>query len=295
MIMTKAEHHAKTTRSVETIATAAMSQSAPCTMTVFASKGIPLLDSAGKPIVKNEPHRKKIMIEYKLKPHHISNSIARKDTTRKSLVKIKYKGQDCLAQFSWYDLPDLEGEIWKPVTKDDHKTMDAPISEQKEYYVSDMERFKYVTRSTQNARITDYRGQERPRITLMGKSLLFHRVVALVFHKKQMDKYIAEQFLKTGKLWTFAKSPNQPYQLEVDHIDFNPKNQRANNLQFLTPEENQARSHSRPCRIWEKGRKDAEKEYPSVVAAATAIGYFPPTVHKILKNNKHKKWRGEYM
>jgi len=295
MIMTEAEHKAKTKPSAETIATAAMSKSAPCTMTVFVSKGKPLLDSEGKPIVKNYPYRKKIMDKYELTSNNIANSIARKDTTRKSLVKIKYKGQDCLAQFSWYDLPDLEGEIWKPVTKDDHKTMDAPISEQKEYYVSDMERFKYVTRSTQNARITDYRGQERPRITLMGKSLLFHRVVALVFHKKQMDKYIAEQFLKTGKLWTFAKSPNQPYQLEVDHIDFNPKNQRANNLQFLTPEENQARSHSRPCRIWEKGRKDAEKEYPSVVAAATAIGYFPPTVHKILKNNKHKKWRGEYM
>jgi hypothetical protein len=67
-----------------------------------------------------------------------------------------------------------------------------------------MERFKYVTRSTQNERITDYRGQERPRIKLMGRDLLFHRVVALVFHRKQMDKYIAEEFLKTGIVWTFA-------------------------------------------------------------------------------------------
>ena len=53
MIMTLPEHKAKTTRSVETIATAAMSRSAPCTMTVFVSKGEPLLDSESKPIVEN--------------------------------------------------------------------------------------------------------------------------------------------------------------------------------------------------------------------------------------------------
>ena len=45
MIMTKAEHNAKTRPSAETIANQAMSQSAPCTMTVFVSKGKPLLDS----------------------------------------------------------------------------------------------------------------------------------------------------------------------------------------------------------------------------------------------------------
>ena len=64
------------------------------------------------------------MIEYKLKPHHITNSIKHEDMpTRNSLVKIKYKGRNCLAQFSWYDVPDLVGEIWKPVTAADHKTM----------------------------------------------------------------------------------------------------------------------------------------------------------------------------
>ena len=93
--------------------------------------------------------------------------------------------------------------------------MGEDMSEIYEYFVSDMSRFKFVTRSTQNARITDYRGQERPQFMLMKKHLLFHRVVALVFHRKQMDKYIAEQYLKTGIVWTFAKSPNQPNALEV--------------------------------------------------------------------------------
>ena len=64
MIMTEAEHKAKTKPSAETIANQAMNKSAPCTMTVFVSKGQPLLDSEEKPIVKNEPHRKKIMIDY---------------------------------------------------------------------------------------------------------------------------------------------------------------------------------------------------------------------------------------
>jgi len=102
-----------------------------------------------------------------------------------------------------------------------------------------------------------------------------------------MDKYIAEQFLKTGIVWTFAT-------LEVDHIDFNPKNHCANNLQFLTPQENKQRSNSRPCRIWEIGKKDAETEYRSVVAAAKEMRCSDTTVHTILKNNTHKKWRGEY-
>jgi hypothetical protein len=71
-------------------------------------------------------------------------------------------------------------------------------------------------------------------------------------------------------------------------------------LQFLTPEENKQRSHNRPCRIWEIGKKDAKKEYPSAVAAATEIGYkSASTVHDILKNtienNPKNKWRGEYI
>jgi len=292
MIMTLPEHHAKTKPSAETIANQAMSRSAPCTMTVFVSKGIPLLDSERNPIVENYDHRKKVMIEYKLKQYQIGHSIKREDTTWNSLVKIKYKGQDCLAQFSWYDVPDLEGEIWKPVTKADHLTMGADISEIYEYFVSNMSRFKYVTKSTQNAKITDYRGKERPQFMLMGDNFYFHRIVALVFHRKQMIEYIAEQKAKTGIVWTFVKGD---YQLEVDHIDFNPENHCANNLQFLIPQENTERSHSRPCRIWEIDKKDAQTEYPSLVAAAKEIKYSASAVHGILKNNKHKKWRGEYI
>jgi len=295
MIMTEAEHKAKTRPSEAQTANQAMSQSAPCTMTVFVSKGKPLLDSEEKPIVKNYPHRKEVKDDYKLTSSQISNSITHEDSpTRNSLVKIKYKGQDCLAQFSWYDLPDLEGEIWKPVTETDHKTMGADISETYEYFVSDMSRFKFVTKSTQNARIRDFRGQERPSIILMKKPLVFHRVVALVFHPDQLNAKIAElkiakQKDKFGNDYTFAT-------LEVDHIDFKPKNNYANNLQFLTPQENIERSNSRPCRFWEIGKKDAQKEYPSVTAAANKMGYKSATpVYNILKNDTHPKLRGEYL
>lgn len=290
MIMTKKEHNGKTTRSVETIAKHAMSLSTPCTMTVFAAGGKPLNDSEGNPVVINYEYRKQAMIDYKLRSDDIKNSIAQKDMpTRNSLVKINYNGQDCLAQFSWYNLPDLEGEIWKKLKKADHQTLELPISEHKEYYVSNMARFKTVTKSTQNAKITNYQGQKRPRIKMMKKHLLFHRIVALVFHREQMNEYIAEQKSKTGIVWTFAT-------LQVDHIDFKPTNHRANNLQFLTPEENNARSHNRPCRIWETGKKDAQKEYRSVTAAAKEIGYkSTQSVHTILNNNTHKKWRGEYI
>jgi len=66
------------------------------------------------------------------------------------------------------------------------------------------------------------------------------------------------------------------------------------------PQENTERSNSRPCRIWEIGKKDAKKEYTSLTAAAKAIGYkSATTVHTILKNtienNPKNKWRGEYL
>jgi len=161
-------------------------------------------------------------------------------------------------------------------------------SRTKEYYVSNMARFKSVTKSTQNAKIRDFRGQNRPQFILMKRDLFFHRIVALVFHRKQMNEYIAEQKANTDIVWTFAT-------LEVDHIDFKPKNHYANNLQFLTPEENKQRSHNRPCRIWEIGKEDAQIEYPSAVAAAKAMGCSDTTVHKNLKNNIRTKWCGEYM
>jgi len=299
MIMKEEEHKAKTTRSAETIANHAMSLSAPCTMTVFVSKGDPLLDSERNPIVENYPHRKKAMIDYKLKSYHIYNSIKYEDTTWNSLVKINYNGQYCLAQFSWWNMPDLvddEGrkENWKPVTKADHKTMGCnKMSEIFEYFVSDMSRFKFVTKSTQNAKITDFRGKKRPRVTLMGKNPYFSRVVALVFHPEQLKAKIAElkiakQKDKDGNDYTFAT-------LQVDHIDFKPNNHNANNLQFLTHQENCERSNSRPCRIWEIG-SDTKTKYPSVVAAAEEMGYkSAQPVHLIIKNNTYKKWRGEYI
>ena len=192
-------------------------------------------------------------------------------------------------------MPDLEGEIWKPITEDDHKILDVPMSKTKEYWVSNMEKFKTVTKSTKNAKITNYQEKVRPQFRLMKKNLYFYRVVALVFHRKQMDKYIAEQKAKTGIVWTFAKSPNQPNALEVDHIDFDPTNHCANNLQFLTPQENIERSHNRPCIIWEIGKEDAQTEYRSLTAAAKEMRCSDTTVRNILKNNTHTKWRGEYI
>jgi hypothetical protein len=98
MLMTRPQHQAETKQSAETRAKRAMSRSAPCTMTVFVSKGNPLLDSEGKPIVENYDHRKEVMDKYELKSHHIRHSIKREDMpTRNTLVKIKYNGQDCLA------------------------------------------------------------------------------------------------------------------------------------------------------------------------------------------------------
>ena len=163
-----------------------------------------------------------------------------------------------------------------------------------EYFVSNMERFKFVTKSTQNARITRLsEARKRPQFKLMKKPLLFHRVVALVFHPDQLNAKIAElkiakQKDKDGNDYTFAT-------LEVDHIDFKPKNHCANNLQFLTPEENKQRSSNRPCIIWEIGKDDAKIKYRSVTAAAKDMGYSTWIVRTILKNNTHKKWRGEYI
>ncbi len=53
LIMTKAEHNAKTKLSAETIDKRAMSRSAPFIMTAFFSEGKSLLDSATNPVAYN--------------------------------------------------------------------------------------------------------------------------------------------------------------------------------------------------------------------------------------------------
>jgi len=56
------------------------------------------------------------------------------------------------------------------------------------------------------------------------------------------------------------------------------------------------RRRGRTCYIWEIGKEDAKKEYGTATAAADAMGLSHSTaVARIIKNNKHKKWRGEYI
>ena len=151
-------------------------------------------------------------------------------------------------------MPDLEGEIWKPITEDDHKILDVPMSKTKEYWVSNMEKFKTVTKSTKNAKITNYQGRKRPQILLIR--MVFYFIVALVFHRDQLDAKIAE--LKIDKQKNkFGIIPS----LHFYHID--STNHCANDLQFLTPQENIERSLSRRCRIWEEN-SDTKKEYRSL-------------------------------
>ena len=54
--------------------------------------------------------------------------------------------------------------------------------------------------------------------------------------------------------------------------------------------------HVEESRIWEICKEDAKKEYPSLVAAAKAMGYNSvTTVYRILKNNTYNNWCGEYI
>jgi len=284
LIMTKAQHDAKTTQSAETIAKNARSVSTPCTMTVYDLEDKPLLDSESNPVDKSYEYRYDAMQEFDLNPQQISDSIL-----YKRMVKIKYEGKDCLAQFSIYHLPSLEGEIWKKLSKADHQTLKVSIPKTKEYWVSNKGRFKFVTISTGLTKIRNFQGKKRPRIKLKGTMALFHRIVALVFHRKAMNKYIAKQKRETGKEWTYDT-------LQVDHIVENdPTNHFADNLQFMTRQKNTEKSNNRPCRFWK--RDGTKTKYISVKAATDAIGLSLPTVHKILKNKKYmyKKWRGEYI
>ena len=281
LIMTKAQHDAKTTQSAETIAKNARSVSTPCTMTVY--------DLEDNVVVKSYEYRYDAMQEFDLTKNDIAHSISYKDMTWNSMVKIKYNGKDCLAQFSIYYLPSLEGEIWKKMSKADHQTLKVSIPKTKEYWVSNKGRFKFVTISTGLSKIRNFQGKKHPRIKLKGTMALFHRIVALVFHRKAMNKYIAKQKRETGKEWTYDT-------LQVDHIVENdPTNHFADNLQFMTRQKNTEKSNNRPCRFWK--RDGTKTKYISVKAATNAIGLSLPTVHKILKNKKYmyKEWRGEYI
>lgn len=294
MIMTKAEHDVKTIPSPEKIARASKTRSSPCTMALFDLENNPLLDSGGRPVVINYEYRKEAMSKFGLSRRVIGGSIRYK----RSLVPIKYEGKDCLAQFTWYNLPDLVGEDgrkekWVQVSAADYQTWNLSSSPIFDYFVSDMGRFKQVTKSTKNAKITSYQGRDRPRCQLMRKDFLFYRIVALVFHREQMNAKILEKkeefFKETGKELTYDT-------LHVDHIkEGDPTNHFADNLQFLTPKENQSKSAGRPCRFWEKNFNTVIYEYRTVKAAAKAMGMHVSTVNRILKNKYKNKWQGEYM
>ena len=108
----------------------AMSQSAPCTMTVFVSKGKPLLDSEGKPIVKNYDHRKEVMDDYKLTSTQITNSI----TDKIAPPEIAWSRSNTKVRTAWRNSPGTTCPILKvkfgnPSRKTDHKTMGADMSE----------------------------------------------------------------------------------------------------------------------------------------------------------------------
>ena len=295
MIMTKAEHDVKTIPTLEKIARASKTRSSPCTMTLFDLENKPLLDSGGRPVVINYEHRKEAMSKFGLTRKVIGASIR----YNRSLVPIKYEGKDCLAQFTWYNLPDLVGEDgrkekWVPISAADYQTWNLSSSLIFDYFVSDMGRWKQVTKSTKNAKIINYQGRDRPRCQLMRKDFLFYRIVALVFHREQMNAKILEKkeefFKETGKELTYDT-------LHVDHIkEGDPTNHFADNLQFLTPKENQCKTAGRPCRFWEKNFNTVIYEYRTVKAAAKAMGMHASTARKILKNKlKYKNWQGEYI
>jgi hypothetical protein len=85
MIMTRAQHQAKTRHSEAIKAKMARNSSSPCTMTVYESEGKVLTDSEGNSEIINYDYRYDVMKEYGLTKSDISHSIDRKDTTLKSL------------------------------------------------------------------------------------------------------------------------------------------------------------------------------------------------------------------
>lgn len=295
MLMSRPQHQAKTIQTQETIAKIARNSSSPCTMTVYESEGNVLTDSEGNPEVINFYYRYDVMKKYGLTKSDISHSIDRKDTTVKSLFVITYKGQERLAQFSIFKLPNLEGEIWEDITEANRKLLKYKKPKTKKYKVSNMGRVKSITiRSGLEKMMGSTQDRDYPSLRLNGKHHYLHRVVALVFCKDQMEKYILEKgeeyFKETGKALTFST-------LKVDHIDKNSRNSCASNLQFLTQRENVDRAISLPCRFWKEGER-SKSEYTSVAAAARKTGLCAPTLVRIIRGQPTRTkelWHGEYL
>ena len=295
MIMSRPQHQAKTIQTQETIAKMARNGSSPCTMTVYESEGNVLTDSEGNPEVINFYYRYDVMKEYGLTKSDISHSIDRKDTTMKSLFVITYKGQERLAQFSIFKLPNLEGEIWEDITEANRKLLKYKKPKTKQYKVSNMGRVKSITtRSGLEKMIISTQDRDYPSLRLNGKHLYLHRVVALVFCKDQMEKKILEKgeeyFKETRKALTFST-------LIVDHIDKNNRNSFASNLQFLTQRENVDRAISLPCRFWKEGER-SKSEYASLAVAARKTGLHATTLIRIIQDQPTRTknlWHGEYL
>ena len=70
-----------------------------------------------------------------------------------------------------------------------------------------------------------------------------------------MDKYIGEQFLKTGIFGPLLRVQINQINWRWTTLILTQTITLDHNLQFLTPQENTERSHSRPCIIWEMAKR----------------------------------------
>lgn len=170
----------------------------------------------------------------------------------------------------------LPGEIWRP------------IPHFPGYAISSLGRFR--TKRWPRTSFTPKRnkGEVYARVMMGSRQLqAVHRLVALTFCHKP-----------SGWSW------EDPSKWTVDHVDGDPENNEASNLEWVTQAENIRRSKANPLRKssaaqqskavlgCQRGKGKRWRQYDSLHAAATALGLDPGSIGHCLTGRRHHT--GEY-
>ena len=179
-----------------------------------------------------------------------------------------------------YHVPNLEGEVWRDI-----EGLEGL------YAVSNLGRVKSLDRVLPHKMHGTWHIRERlMKLSLTGPGDKDHKYVNATLNAGR-GKTVS---VRVHRAVAIAFIPNPENKPEVNHIDGNKKNNRASNLEWVTPQENvdHAWSHGLCENV---GKKNAHPVvcvetgtvYPSVIAAESAYGLARSAIGHAIKHG-HK-------